>query len=263
MSNTLKLLRELFDDPLFVRHARGITPTARALALGPALNDALARLGAVLDPPTFDPKTAARTFVVATSDYVDLVLLAPLLGALAKAAPSIRVELRSWGRHEVPEALARAEVDLAIGYFDAIPPGHHGKRLFEERFVCIVRKNHPRVRSRLSRATWLSIPHVVVSERGSPTSIDRALAKLGLTREVSVRVSHFLLVPPLIRATDLVAAVDERVALQFAGPLGLRVLPLPLEMPPSRVGMVWHERVAADPASQWFRQTIAAVAKSV
>ena len=263
MSNALKQLRALFDDPLFVRHARGITPTTRALAAERPLRDGLAKLAEVLAAPRFNPRTAARTFVVGASDYVELVLLAPLLSALARSAPGVRVELRSWGRHEVPEALTRGELDLALGYFDAIPAGHAGEHIFEEHFVCLVRRTHPRVKTKLSLKSWIAIPHVVVSERGDPTSIDRALGKRGLKRTVGARVSHFLMVPALVAATDLVAAVDSRVAAKFAKPLGLRVLPLPIPMPNSRIGMVWHERMGSDPGHAWFRRTIAAVAKSV
>lgn len=263
MSNALKQLRELFDDPLFVRHARGITPTARALAIEPGVREGLARLRSTLEEPSFAPKTAERTFVIATSDYVELVLLAPLLRRLGKIAPRVRLELRSWGRHEVPDALARGEADLAIGYFDAIPASHEHARIFEEHFVCLVRRDHPVIRAKLSLETWISVPHIVVSERGGPTSIDRALAKKGKQRTVGARVSHFLLVPALVSATDLVAAVDSRVAATFARPLGLRVLPLPISLPNSRVGMVWHERAKTDPGHAWLRETIAAVAKAV
>jgi DNA-binding transcriptional LysR family regulator len=263
MSNALSRLRELFDDPLFVRHARGITPTARAIALERPLRDGLARLQSTLEPDTFDPRTAERTFVVAVSDYVELVLLGPLLHRLAREAPGVRIELRAWGRHEVPDLLARGEADLAIGYFDSVPESHAHLRIFEERFVCLVRRAHPRVKSRLTLKTWVAIPHIVVSERSGATSIDRALAKRGLTRTVGARVSHFLMVPSLVAATDLIAAVDSRVAAQFAKPLGLRVLPMPLHLPASRVAMVWHDRLEADRGHGWLRATIAEVARRV
>src|ERR1043166_5908419 len=40
-SHALGRLRILFEDPLFVRHPKGVEPTARALALAPAVADVL------------------------------------------------------------------------------------------------------------------------------------------------------------------------------------------------------------------------------
>lgn len=260
MSNSLRRLRTLFGDPLFLRNARGVVPTPRALALGPLVRDGLARLETALGAPTFDPTAAERTFTVAASDFVQLVVLPPLLARLAKAAPRVRLEVRAWGRHAVPEDLARGEVDAAIGYFDRIPPRHRHRVLFREPFACIVRKGHPALPKRARRldaATWASIPHVVVSEDAArgPTLVDHALAKRGLTRTVALRVSQFLVVPAIVAATDLSAAIDRRVAL--AANLPLEVFEPPIPLPEGRVAMVWHERTHGDPASEWLRAQIA------
>jgi DNA-binding transcriptional LysR family regulator len=104
MSNTLAQLRQLFDDPLFRRTPRGLEPTARALELAEPVRRGLALLGVALSAPAFDPRTAERRFVIAASDYVELVLLPPLTRALERVAPNVGVEVRPWGLHEVPPA---------------------------------------------------------------------------------------------------------------------------------------------------------------
>ncbi|WP_437680694.1 LysR family transcriptional regulator [Sorangium sp. So ce131] len=264
MSNALRQLRALFGDPLFVRGRRGVTPTPRALALAEPVRRGLATLAEAFAEPRFDPASAERTVVLAASDYVELVLLPPLLARLARDAPGIRLEVRPWGLHEVPDTLARGEVDLVLGYFDRVPPRHGRTRLFEERFVCIARRGHPRIRARLTTKAWVETPHVVVSERDDgPTGVDRALAAHGLRRTVGVRVSHFLLVPALVAQTDLVAALSRRVAEPFAASFGLRIYPPPIALPAAKVGMVWHERLEADPGHTWLRGVIADVAAGV
>ncbi|WP_437513670.1 LysR family transcriptional regulator [Sorangium sp. So ce1099] len=264
MSNALRQLRALFDDPLFVRGPRGVTPTPRALALAEPVRRGLATLSEAFAEPRFDPASAERTVVLAASDYVELVLLPPLLARIAREAPGVRLEVRPWGLHEVPDALARGELDLVLGYFDRLPPRHRRERLFEERFVCLARRGHPRIRARLTLKAWAETPHVVVSERDDgPTSVDRALAARGLRRTIGVRVSHFLLVPSLVAKTDLVAALSRRVAEPFAAPFGLRIFPPPIELPAGRVGMVWHERLDADPGHAWLRGVISDVAAHV
>lgn len=261
MSNSLRQLRALFDDELFVRAPRGVVPTARALSLAEPVRRGLSLLEGAVAPPTFDPSRDARTFVLSADDYVQLVVLPPLLTALAARAPHVRLKVVHSARHAVPEGLARGEVDLAFGWFGAPPPRHRREKLFTERFTCVVRRGHPRVRKRLSLSTWASLPHVVVSENEEPTAIDRALREHGLSRTIALRVSHVLLVPSLVAATDWAAALSTRVAQRFSE--GLSLHPLPLALAPSTASMAWHERWDADPAHTFLRETVASVARTV
>ena len=147
MSNSLRQLRALFDDELFVRAPRGVVPTARALSLAEPVRRGLSLLEGAVAPPTFDPSRDARTFVLSADDYVQLVVLPPLLTALAARAPHVRLKVVHSARHAVPEGLARGEVDLAFGWFGAPPPRHRREKLFTERFTCVVRRGHPRARA--------------------------------------------------------------------------------------------------------------------
>lgn len=264
MSQSLAQLRTLFDDPLFRRVAHGLEPTPRALALAEPVRQGLRLLGAALTTPAFEPRSSQRSFVIAASDYVEFVLLPPLLRALAAEAPGVRIEVRPWGLHEVPRALAQAELDLMIGYYDELPPKHRHTLLFDEEYVCIVRRDHPRVKTKLTLERYLELEHVLVSQRGdSPGSVDRALASRGLSRKIAARVSHFLMVPMLVSRTDLVAALSRRVAVPFTEPLGLRVLQPPLALPRARIGQVWHEQMEADPGHRWLREAIARVSNQL
>ncbi len=264
VSNALKQLRLLFDDPLFVRRSAGVEPTPRALALAGPVSRGLGALGEALAPARFDPASASRTFVVAASDYVALVLLPPLLARLEDDAPGIRLEIVPWGLHEVPPALARGEADLMIGFYGRLPPAHHDARLFSEEFTCIARRNHPRIRGKVSVKAWASVPHVVVSERpGSTSGVDRALAARGFSRRIGVRVSHFSVVPQIVARTDFVAALSRRVAEPAAKALRLFTFPPPLPLGTSHVRQVWHDRLDADPGHRWLRSVVAEVAARV
>jgi DNA-binding transcriptional LysR family regulator len=264
MSNSLAQLRTLLGDPLFVRRARGLEPTPRARELVEPLRQGLRLLAETLEPGVFEPRRAQRRFVVETSDYVEFVLLPPLMRHLAREAPGVRVEIRPWGLHEVPASLARAEADLMIGFYGPVPARHRQRSLFEEEYQCIVRKDHPRVGRRLDLERYLELDHVLVSQRAdSPGSVDRALAARGKQRRVALRVSHFLMVPLLVARTDLIAALSRRVVEALAKPLGLRALPPPLPLPRSRIGMVWHEQLETDAAQRWFRGVVAEVCAKI
>lgn len=261
MSNTLAQLRQLFDDPLFVRQRTGLSPTPRARELIEPIRQGLRLLASALSEPGFDPRTSQRRFVIMASDYVELVLLPRLLRRLSRQAPGVRVQLRPWGLHEAPPELSRGEADLMLGFYDKLPARHHEQPLFDDEYVCVVRRRHPSVKSKLTLQRYLQLSHVLVSARpDSPGSVDRALAALGKQRTIGARVSHFLSVPVLVAQTDFVAALDRRVAEVFARPLGLKLFAPPLSLPRGTVGQVWHEQQHRDPAQIWLRQTIAEVA---
>ncbi len=260
MSNSLAQLRLLFEDPLFRRTPRGIEPTPRALELSEPIHRGLGLFDRALGKRSFDPRSERRTFVIATSDYVEFVLLPPLLRRLGREAPGVRLEVRPWGLQRVPATLARGEADLMIGFYDEVPTHHDQQLLFDEAYVCIARKGHPGLGKKPTLKAWLAQKHVLVSQQGnSPGTVDRALAARKLERTVGVRVSHFLLVPTLIARTDMVAAVNERVATALADSLGLRLFAPPIKLPKGRVGQVWHEQMTHDPGHRWFRESIAAV----
>jgi DNA-binding transcriptional LysR family regulator len=257
MSSSLAQLRVLFDDPLFNRSSHGIEPTPRALTVAAEVRAGLSSFARALAPASFDPKVVERRFVIATSDFVELVLVPPLLRRLAREAPNVALELYPWGLQEVPALLTRGTADLMLGFYDRVPVGHKHELLFDDVFTCIVRKAHPKVRSKLTLKAWLELPHVVVSQSpGSPGAVDVALAKRGRSRTVGARVSHFLLAPVVVARTDMVAAVSERVADVFAPALGLARFPPPIPLSKGRVGQVWHSHLDADPGHAWLRRVI-------
>ena len=144
-----------------------------------------------------------------------------------------------------------------IGFYDQIPAHHAQTLLFDEEYVCIARKGHPGLGRKPTLKRWLAQQHVLVSQQGNSLgTVDRVLATRDLKRAIGARVSHFLLVPTLVARTDLVAAVNARVATAFAEPLGLRRFAPPLPLPKGRIGQVWHEQLEHDPAQRWFRQLI-------
>lgn len=264
MSGALKNLRVLFGDPLFLRTSHGMVPTPRARELAVPVREGLRMFESTLRPPRFDARTSTRTFTIATSDYVELVLLAPLLARLTRVAPLVKLTVCPWAHHRVPELLAAAEADLMIGFHDRLPPHHRDVVLFEETYAVIVRRGHPLVRQKPTAKTYASLRHIMVSQQpGARSGIDRALAERGLSREVAVRVSHFLNVPALVARTDLVAALSRRVAEPFARTLPIRLFPAPVPLVPSRVRMVWHESADAEPGQRWLRDLVVDVARAV
>jgi len=264
VSNALAQLRVLLEDPLLVRSGNRMLPTERALALAGPVREALAALASAMMPAAgFEPKTAERRFVIGTTDYVEFVLLPRLVARLRREAPSVTLRVVSWPLHRVAPALAAGEMDLMIGYYESVPQNHREQLLFSDEFVCILKKGHRALRKKLTVERYAALSHVLVSEEDGPGVVDLALAKCGLRRHVALRMSHFLMVPAVIATSDLVAAVDRRVAEPFARRLPLVLVPPPLALPAGRVGQVWHERTHASPPHAWLRSKVAEASRSL
>jgi len=265
VSNALAQLRAHFGDPLLFRKGNGMSPTERALALAGPLRTALLALEQGLQPAAaFNPAVAERNFIIMTNDFVAFAMLPRLLARLQKEAPGVAVQVRSWPEHVVPSELARGDADLVLGFNRGLPVGHHATPLFQDRFVFVARDGHPLVRGKITLATYTKLKHVIVSHEPNARGVfDDLLAERGLSRDVALRVSHFLLVPPIVAATDYVAALSEIVAVPAEKTLRLQVLTMPLPFEAANVHMVWHERTGGSPAHAWFRGVVEQVGRSI
>jgi LysR family transcriptional regulator, transcriptional activator of nodD3 and syrA len=261
MSRALGRLRDAFGDPLFVRTPRGMVPTTRADVLAPQVLAVLDAAGALVRPAAFDPARLVRTFVLGTTDFFDAELVPRLIEALAREAPGVTIATRPIGE-DVGDALASGRLDLIISVREAIPIDLKATRLYDEGFVCAVRRNHPRVGKRLTLERFVELPHLLIAPGGTPGSrVDTALAARGLTRRVVVRIHTFLSAASIVAATDLVLTAPTRVLEPLARPFGLRLLPSPVVLDRFAVLAAWHPRVHDDPAHVWFRTMIAAASK--
>jgi DNA-binding transcriptional LysR family regulator len=266
MSHALSRLRAVTGDPLLVRGNGVMVATPRAESLALPIRRALDEVDAAFRPPTaFDPKVARLRVRIATSDYGELVLLPRLMKRLEKEAPF--VELRSIPKaDDASTSVASGAVDLLVAPVRARDegPGIYAKKLFDERFVCVVRRGHPLATKKLTLARYLSCAHALISPRGREGSYtDDALANLGASRRIALTVPHFLVAPHVVATTDLMLTLAARVATAFAGPLDLVVLtpPAELRLEGFTVSALWHERTHADPAHRWVRDLFAEVAR--
>ena len=280
MSHSLAKLRARLGDQLLVRgHVRGpeegpgsggrsvaLVPTERARAIQPRLRAALGELGAILEAPRFDPRTARRSFRIVTSDYIGIVMLRELHARLAAEAPGI--DLRFFDGHKHAEALAEGRFDLAIAPLrpEDGAAGLNSRRLIDESFVCVVRRGHPLTRGKLTVQRFAASSHALIAPSGAEGSfVDTALARLGLSRRVAVSVPQFMSAPHLVGGSDLVLTLAARVAAAVEHSFGLAILELPRELAITdfTLSLLWHDRFADDPAHAWFRNVVAEVAGAI
>ena len=78
-----------------------------------------------------------------------------------------------------------------------------------------------------------------------------------------VNVSVTASLPPIVAATDYVAALSEIVARPVAESLNLQLLKMPLAAGGATVQMMWHERTGASRSHGWLRDVVAEVGRSI
>lgn len=261
-SHALARLRELFGDPLLVREGRGLAPTPFAAALAPRVRTALdAVRAAVAGPSPFDPGTSNRVFAIGTGDYAASVLLPTLVAKLANEAPRVELFVKPYADASA-ETLAGDAVELVCSppVPGPRPTWARSEVLFEERFVCVVRRDHPLGRGRLTLDRYCALPHVLVAPRGTSRegAVDDALARLGRRRRVAVAVPSFFVAPQIVRETDYVLTLAEHVARDVARLLDLRLLEPPVDLEGFSIAMHWHARHDADEGHRFLRDAVRA-----
>ncbi len=258
VSHALRKLRATFDDPLFVRVGRGLVPTERARALRGPLEDARAAVERVFSPSaSLETQSLRRTFRVATTDYAEALVLPPLLEALTAEAPGVSLDCVRRG-DATEETLQTGEIDLAIVAHFRAAGGLVHRALARDRLVAVSREAGPE--RRLTLARFVAARHVLVAPRGLPGGIvETALAALGKQRTVVLRTASFNTALSVVAATELVAALPERLARAALPRLPLRIQTLPVAVPPLRLGLLFGAARRDDAAHRWLRERIAAL----
>jgi DNA-binding transcriptional LysR family regulator len=261
VSGMLIRLRDLFHDPLFVRTQRGMLPTPRAEALAMPVKSLLEDAKALVAPAHFDPATAQMTFSITVNDYMQYALVIPFIEALRRRAPNIRVAILPLVIAGLTGRLMRGEIDLAITIPEFSDPDLPSRLLYRDRYVGIVRKQHPLKRARPSLQEFCRYDHLLVSPTGGsfigPT--DDALRAHGVTRNVAVSLPSFHVLLDVMRAADFVALVPEHML--RGKRRDFRLFQPPIEVPGFDVIACWHARVGRHPAHQWLRELLADVAR--
>jgi len=257
ISAALKRLRGHFDNPLFVRTSHGMRPTPHADAMADKIARALNLLREMGPMATFSRSTSAVHYRVYINDVGMLVVMPQVLRHVSEQAPHAKISFIDLRPDEVVDALDSGTIDLAIGYFLGMPNWARQQTLRKTSYVCAVRSDHPDIGDDLSLEQYLRAKHGMYSTSGSPHSVvDETLARMNLTRDVTLRVPRFTALPFLIARSDLVVTIPQDLGLAFSRLIDIKLFPPPLPLGDFEIKQYWHERHHAEPAFQWLRSVV-------
>lgn len=273
VSNALRRFREAMGDDLIKRSGQEMMPTPRALALWPAVREALHQLQGILAPSDFVPALAKTSFVLAMADATAAVLMPSLIDVIDREAPGVSLRLVQLATRDPRPMLDQESVDLAIGYFPAAfadltaraqagePVAFVRQRLYTSEYVCVMRRDHELARGPLTISRYCAARHLLVSFSGRPFGfVDEALSRQGGERRIVLTVNQFFTAAKVVANSNLLTVLP-RHFVQITGiseQLVIRELPFPV--PAVHVDALWHHRAHRLGAHQWLRSKIATLA---
>lgn len=273
MSNGLKRLREMFNDPLLIRSSDGMKPTERALDLQPKVRQILAETQHLLEPrQEFKAITSRRVFRIMVSDYAEATLIPTLIKHIRSEAPHIILDLLTPSDVSYQD-MEQGRVDMAINRFDEIPQSFHQQLIWKDSFSCLINRDNPIVEN-FNLKTYLAAQHIWVSKTGMGVGfgvnpeksgglgwIDTALQRIGQKRKITIFTRHYQMPGLLAQNNDLVATLPTRVARMQAENPRLVMRDPPFYIPPFELKMAWSPLVHTNAGHQWLRRLIAYIAE--
>ena len=304
VSNALRRLRETLGDELLTRGGAsqpggGLQATPVALALWPAVRDALQNLQNALSTEAFSPQTNTSNLVLAMADATAAELIPPLVNVLERDAPGMSIRVIPLSTRDPRKLLQEGVADVALGFFpkvlaelaahavvdaseaaasapnstspaelaahavvDASPFSH--RRLYDGTYACVLRKGHTLAKQPLSLDDYCAARHLLVSFSGRPFGlIDESLASLGRRRRVVLTVNQFFTAGRVVANSNLLTVLPSHFVSVTGIADELVQQPLPFEVPAVHVDALWHHRVDATPAHAWLRGQLQTVARQV
>ena len=258
ISHALSRLREVFKDQLFVRRQSAMVPTPYALELAKSFDSATRLIERSLAiPADFDPATAEREFNIVMDDISTALLLPKFVGHLRRTGPRLSLNIRELSARETGDALQSGRIDLAIGYLPSLKGGFHQQKIQSEKFVCMMRADHPAANQQLTVTDLKYLSHALVNTRGAGYDIEAIFEKAKLNKAIALHIAHYLAVPMIVSTTDMVVTIPSQLGQVFGETHNFRLIRHPLNMPKFVICQYWHARYDQDPANRWLRRTTA------
>lgn len=259
-SQGLTRLRLLIKDPLFMRGPGGVLPTPKADRLADAVRSALGTLELALNESVdFDPAQARKTFRIHMSDIGESRFLPELMVALRERAPGLRIESSPLAPGDIAGALDTGRIDFAFGFLPTVKDTQR-VQLIHDRYALLLREGHPYVAAwrprRSAEAQLADLKQLEFVAVRTHSDTLRILQLLKLEDRLRLTTEHFMVLPSIVRATDLCVIMPRNIARGFVEQGGHAIVEPPLPLRDFTVSLHWSRRFEADPGNRWLRETL-------
>ncbi|MEZ8122500.1 LysR family transcriptional regulator [Vibrio splendidus] len=260
VSQSLKRLREQYNDPLFIRKGRGITPTNFAVELHAEVQEPLSLLlNGAKSRKHFDALTSRRTFRISSHKDIDLLVVPSLTKYRAEFAPNTKIEadIEHISEQARQDDLRQRKVDLILSTVPLDEHGYHNLKLFEEELVVVLSLDHPRIQGSISVEQFFNEYHVLWQTQRMDNYTLNSVTHLPLAeRKVAYKTGLGLTGLALAGSTDWLCVNSRRLATNVLSTGKYQILELPFKAEPVPVYMTWHHSQRNDTGHQWLREAL-------
>jgi DNA-binding transcriptional LysR family regulator len=258
ISHSMKRLKLCLGDQLFYRASSGLAPTPYAEEISKTIISCFDSIEQSINSNlNFEPLKSKRVFNVSMSDVGEVLFLPKLISHLATVAPDAAIEIVRCSSQNIQKEMELGNIDIAIGLLPELTTGFHQRRLFTQKYKLMLRKDHPLLCEKVTRDSILKYKHISISSKDTGHSIiEKYLQTNHIDRVVASRLTHFIAVPYVLGASDLIATVPEKLDDMTGAHFDVITIDHPLKLPEIQINIFWHARLHEDSANTWLRRLI-------
>lgn len=260
VSNLLNKLRKYYDDPLFIRVDNEMRPTELAIQLLPMVSNLINNFHEICQHREhFNHFESQKIYNIAMTDVAHLVLLPQISNYLKDHAPQMQLNVHSIKPQSL-DLLKDGTLDLIVGYYEQLDDYFYQQKLFEQHFVVIASKDHPRLnpeliqQQRISLEQYLAEKHIEVEVGAGHFSFERHIGQLGIRRHKVMSLPSYLGVGLVVQQSDAIATVPYYLSEVLLARGNLQILELPPEFPSYSIKQFWYISSHNQKSHQWIRQ---------
>jgi DNA-binding transcriptional LysR family regulator len=263
VSNALARLRDVLDDPLFVRAPRGVEPTVRARELIIPVREALGLINRqIAASGDIDLASYKRNFRVIISDNLEAMIMPAIARTLIADAPGISIECVQ-GDRNFAEDVRSGKIDVACFPFPIDTTDIVTRPICPLDIVVVSRRDHPGIARPLDLDTFCALPQIALGrELRGITNIDKALVAKGMQRHVVYMAAKLWSIPPMVEQTDLIGMLPRRFVETISGNYRLDTHEVPTGIETQHAYMMWHINSEHDAGHRWLRESMMQAALS-
>ena len=260
VSSALKRLRNLFDDPLFVRSREGMVPTPKARELFEPVSEIVRLARLALTPASqFDPTQSERTLICSLGDVGDMMILPLMVKHMRDEGIPIALKSLEITSEQAIPLLEDGRLDLYVGMIETASSEILCQKLYEDRLVALSSAESD-IPDKVGFDQYVSYDHVAIQVR-SPNpprnSLFEMIRKSDVKRNVRVETPYIASVPAILGLNrNVIATMPMSLARSFQRRGNLRIAELDFLDATIVVNQYWHSRFKNDPFIVWARRLV-------
>ncbi len=259
VSHSLRRLRDILADPLFVRQGTNLVATPLMKSLAGPLHKVLLELEDVVNCASdFDLKTSSRRFTVGMDERLEVFGLPSLVAAALPEAPGIELRSVKFTMDSMESGLGSGAMDVAISGGAFVSPNLLCEKVASDTLVVIGRAGHPLLKGgRITLKAYLGAEHIAVTgSSGFPSEEELVLTRAGLNRRVRVRTQRYIAASTIVSRSDLLLSMPELYGKVVNQAARNTIVALPKRIPTVDYFMHWHRSSANDQGGIWLREAV-------